>query len=35
MAKTDSKVRFTATLHVPAGTGKAVSWTFLKLPRRR
>lgn len=34
-SKTDSTIRFSATLHRPAATDKtrtAVSWTFLKLP---
>jgi len=32
-SKTASKIRFSATLLRPAATAKAVSWTFLKLPK--
>ena len=32
-SKTASKIRFSATLFRPAATGKAVSWTFLTLPK--
>jgi len=32
-SKTASKIRFSATLFRPAGTAKAVSWTFLTLPK--
>ena len=32
-AKTASKIRFSATLFRPAATAKAVSWTFLTLPK--
>ena len=32
-SKTASKIRFTATLFRPAATAKAVSWTFLTLPK--
>ena len=32
-SQTASKIRFSATLFRPAGTAKAVSWTFLTLPR--
>ena len=32
-AQTASKIRFTATLFRPAATAKAVSWTFLNLPK--
>jgi uncharacterized protein DUF1905/bacteriocin resistance YdeI/OmpD-like protein len=32
-AKTASKIRFLATLFRPATTAKAVSWTFLTLPK--
>jgi hypothetical protein len=32
-SKTASKIRFTATLFRPKATGKAVSWTFLTLPK--
>jgi len=33
MADTIAKISFKAKLHRPAGTGKTVTWTFLKLPR--
>ena len=32
-SKTASKTRFSATLFRPAATAKAVSWTFLTLPK--
>ena len=32
-SKTASKIRFSATLFRPAATAKAVSWTFLTLPK--
>jgi len=32
-SKTASKIRFSATLFRPAATGKALSWTFLNLPK--
>lgn len=32
-SEADAKIRFTATLFRPAATGKAVSWTFLTLPK--
>src|SRR5438552_17046570 len=32
-SKTASKIRFNAKLHRPATTAKAVSWTFLTLPK--
>ena len=32
-SKTASKIRFTATLFRPKATAKAVSWTFLTLPK--
>ncbi len=34
MTKTVSKIRFSATLFRPAATAKAVSWTFLTLPKQ-
>jgi hypothetical protein len=34
VSKTASKIRFSATLFRPVATAKAVSWTFLTLPKK-